>query len=112
METKLKQELEEKKYNGTTASVGGTENTEINVNDTGCEIEEGKKEQNVISKEENKPKICRHWASNRCKRGNSCKFGHPQLCEQFCRLGPLCESNMKGCDRKCGLFHPRNIWCH
>ena len=59
-----------------------------------------------------KEHVCRDWAANRCRRGNSCKFGHPDLCEKFTRFGPACKTNPRGCDRKCGLFHPKNIWCY
>ena len=55
--------------------------------------------------------ICRNWARGTCRKGSSCTFRHPELCQDFCRHGPRRNSNPKGCAGKCGLLHPKNKWC-
>lgn len=59
----------------------------------------------------NTNKICKHWTRNKCKKGSTCKFRHPDLCEKFSKFGPYQKLNHNGCDNSCNLLHLKGKWC-
>lgn len=48
---------------------------------------------------------CRFYARGHCNRKGDCRFEHPSICKQFRQFGGK-VTDPKGCDGKCGSFHP------
>ena len=61
-------------------------------------------------KSPNKKKdLCRFYARGHCTKKGDCRFDHPSICKVFRQFGDKTK-DPKGCDGKCGAFHP-NV-CH
>jgi hypothetical protein len=49
--------------------------------------------------------ICRFYANGKCKFSSECRFKHPKICQIFRQHGDT-KLDSKGCNAKCGEFHP------
>ena len=63
----------------------------------------------IVEKEQIQQKIesvCRNWAKDTCKKGESCIYKHPVRCEEIMRKG-YCDNKQY---RKCKYYHPKICW--
>ena len=49
--------------------------------------------------------ICRFYANGKCRFGAECRHKHPKICKKYRQNGES-KHDTKGCDAKCGMFHP------
>ena len=59
----------------------------------------------VKNKPKNSKEVCRYYARGKCNKAKDCRFGHPNICKKFRKLGGV-STNKNGCDGKCDDFHP------
>ena len=48
---------------------------------------------------------CKFYANGKCKFSSECRYRHPKICQKF-RLHGDTKLDVKGCDGRCGEFHP------
>jgi hypothetical protein len=73
--------------------------------------QEGRKSLDVHTPENSPPnsqnRMCRYYQHGNCKKGENCLFKHPTKCSTFIKFGLKKFNDKKGCDGRCGLFHPK-----
>ena len=50
--------------------------------------------------------VCRNWAKDTCKKGESCIYKHPVRCEEMMKKG-YCNDRQY---RRCKYYHPKICW--
>jgi hypothetical protein len=72
---------------------------------TSQEVPSPKSGQKPDLEQKKKKEVCRFYARGHCTRKKDCRFDHPSVCPKFRQFGSVLIDT-KGCDGKCGAFHP------
>jgi hypothetical protein len=65
-----------------------------------------RKEEQADSKKKGRDvPICRFYANGKCRFGPDCRSQHPKICQKY-RLNGELKTDPKGCDGRCGSYHP------
>ena len=49
--------------------------------------------------------VCKFYGNGKCKFSSECRYRHPKICQKFRHHGDT-TLDKRGCDGKCGEFHP------
>ena len=49
--------------------------------------------------------VCKFYANGKCRFSTECRSSHPKICPKYRQNGEITK-DPKGCDGKCGDFHP------